>query len=71
VCDSSQMLHWCVLERIAGDSIQKKEAKMLTADEHAPFLHWRYHPKYTTRQTRHCLYDETLAGKDGFDKNTI
>jgi hypothetical protein len=35
------------------------------------FLHWQYHPNDITRQALRRLYDETLAGKDGFDKITI
>jgi hypothetical protein len=35
------------------------------------FLHWQYHPNDITRQQLRRLYNETLAGKDGFDKMTI
>jgi hypothetical protein len=44
---------------------------MTTKNERTLFLHWTYHPSDITRQTLRCLYDETLAGKDGFDKMTI
>jgi hypothetical protein len=42
---------------------------MTTTNERTLFLHWQYHPSDITRQTLCRLYDETLAGKDGFDKN--
>jgi hypothetical protein len=42
-----------------------------TTDERTLFLHWQYHPNDITRQQLRRLYDETLAGKDGFDKMTI
>jgi hypothetical protein len=44
---------------------------MATTDEHNLFLHWQHHSSDITRQTLRRLYDETLAGKDGFDKMTI
>jgi hypothetical protein len=50
---------------------RSKSTKMTTTNERTLFLHWKYHPRDITQQTLHRLYDETLAGKDGFDKMTI
>jgi hypothetical protein len=45
--------------------------KVSTTDEGTLFLPWQYHTNDITRQELRRLYDETLAGKDGFDKMTI
>jgi hypothetical protein len=45
--------------------------KVSTTNKRTLFLHWQYHPNDITRQELRRLYDETLAGKDGFDKMTI
>jgi hypothetical protein len=42
-----------------------------TTDERTLFLHRQYHTSDIARQQLRRLYDETLAGKDGFDKMTI
>jgi hypothetical protein len=53
-------------------NLTNKAAKMVaTREEHTLFLHWQYHPKDITRQTIRRLYDETLAGIDGFEKMMI
>jgi hypothetical protein len=50
---------------------RSKSTKMTTTNERTLFFRWQFHPRDNTRQTVRRLYDETLAGKDGFDKMTI
>jgi hypothetical protein len=45
--------------------------KVSTTNKRTLFLHWQYHPNDIIQQELRRLYDETLAGKDGFDKMTI
>jgi hypothetical protein len=50
---------------------RSNKTKISATKKRTLFLNWQYHPNDITQHTLHQLYDDTLAGKDGFDKMTI